>query len=178
MDNKPLDFVKGLNAVQEEISTETCRLKDSVAKTDVSQISEPEEQSNRVIQPFVDLNKLARKERISTTLRILRNLRLDLKQSPLQELKNKLQNVGLNLKVFKENPQLFDRLQCKLYHRFRRSTFRKYESLFKLINKNEFPWQVDKIWAVLHNKKRSKDTCNFLVELLMSRDALYISLRS
>jgi len=74
MDNKRLDFVKGLNAVQEEISTETCRLKDSVAKTVVSEISEPVEQSNRVIQPFVDLDKLARKERISTTVRMLRNL--------------------------------------------------------------------------------------------------------
>ena len=40
MDNKPLDFVKGLNAVQEEISTETCRIKDSIAKTVVSEISE------------------------------------------------------------------------------------------------------------------------------------------
>jgi len=101
MDNKPLDFVKGLNAVQEEISTETCRIKDSIAKTVVSEISEPVEQSNRVIQSFVDLDKLARQERISTTLRILRNLRLDLKQSPLQELKNKLEKVGLSLKVFK-----------------------------------------------------------------------------
>ena len=60
------------------------------------------------------------------------------KRSPIEVLKEKLEMVGLQLDVFKEEPILFNKLKNGLSRKFQTDKFHKYRKFTDTMNKDDF----------------------------------------
>jgi len=118
---------------------------------------------------YKDLMSLKQENEILETLGILQRTRFTWKTSPIKVLKEKLQGVGLQLVVFKEETILFNKLKNRLGRKFQVGKFYKYYTLIRLINQKDFQWQVDTIWERLFNLKSGEECCGSLELLLQAR---------
>jgi len=89
---------------------------------------------------FKDLMSLEQENKILKTLGVLQRTRFTWKTSPMKVLKEKLQSVGLQLDVFKEESILFSKLKSRLGRKFQLGEFYKYYTLIILINQKDFQW--------------------------------------
>ena len=85
-------------------------------------------------------------------------------------MKKHLQDVGLQLNVFKEEPILFNKLKGRLGRKFQVVKFYKYCTFIELINQDDFQWQLDTIWEVLFNSEPGEG-CYELLETLLHAKA-------
>ena len=89
-----------------------------------------------------------------------------MENEPYKSTKGKIQDVGLQLDIFKEESILFRKLKNCLGWKFQVGEFYKYYSLIRLINQKDFQWQIDTIWERLFNLKPGEE-CYGSLELLL-----------
>jgi len=89
-------------------------------------------------KPFRDLISLEQENKILKTLGVLQRTRFTWKNSPIKVLREKLQDVGLQLDVFKEESILFNKLKNRLGRKFQVGEFHKYRTFIELINQDVF----------------------------------------
>jgi len=112
-----------------------------------------------------NLTPLEQEKKTLKTLGVLQSTRFTWKKSPIKVLGEKLQDVGLQLDVFKEESILFSKHKDRLGRKFQVSELHKYRTFIELTNQDDFQWQLDPIWEVLFNK-RSGEECYELLETL------------
>jgi len=90
-----------------------------------------------VYKSFRNLTALEQENKILKTLGVLQKTRFTWKKSPIKILKEKLQDVGLQLDVFKEESILFSKLKDRLSRKFQVGEFHKYRAFIELINQRQ-----------------------------------------
>jgi len=116
-----------------------------------------------------DLTPLEQENKMLKTLGVLQRTRFTWKKSPIKILREKLQYVGLQLDVFKEESILFSKFKDRLSRKFQVGEFHKYCTYIELINQNEFQWQLDIIWEVLFNGGPGEECYGLLETLLYAK---------
>ena len=121
-------------------------------------------------KPFRDLKSLEQENKVLKTLGVLQRTRFTWKKSPIKVLREKLQDVGLQLDVFNEESMLFSKLKDRLGRKFQVGEFYKYYTLIGLINEKDFKWQIATIWERLFNIKPGEECYGSLEILLQAQN--------
>jgi len=116
-----------------------------------------------------DLTPLEQENKMLKTLGVLQRTRFSWKKSPIKILWEKLQYVGWQLDVFKEESILFSKLKDRFSRIFQVGEFHKYCTFIELINQNDFQWQLDAIWEVLFNRGPGEECYGLLETLLYAK---------
>jgi len=109
---------------------------------------------------------LKQENKILKTLGVLQRTRFTWKKSPIKVLREKLQDVGLQLDAFRAESTLFDKLKDRLGRKFQVRELYKYRLFIELINQDDFQWHLNIIWEVLFNKRPGEE-CYELLETLL-----------
>jgi len=119
-----------------------------------------------VYKPFKDFTSLEQENKILKTVGVLQRTRFTWKKSPRKVLREKLQDVEIQLDVLKKESILFSKLKDRLSRKFQVGEFYKHRTFIELINQDDFQWQLDTIWEVLFNRERGEG-CYELLETLL-----------